>query len=59
MQPLAIKEYTISDTLFFPDILGENPLDRDEEYVSYDVDSLFTSIPLDGTRDFALNEICV
>ena len=34
-----------SDTLYFPDILQENPLHSNEEYVSYDVDSLFTSIP--------------
>ena len=46
LQPLAINEYAISDTLSFPDILRENPLDSNEEYVSYDVDSLFTSIPL-------------
>ena len=43
---------TISDKriyefdLSFPDILGENPLDNNEEYVSYDVDSQFTCIPL-------------
>ena len=59
LQPLAINEYTISDTLSFPDILRENPLDSNEEYVSYDVDSLFTSIPLGETIDFILDEIYV
>ena len=55
LQPLAINEYTISDTLSFPDILRENPLDSNEEYVSYDVDSLFISIPSGETIDFILD----
>ena len=59
LQPLAMNEYTISDTLSFPDILRENPLNSNEEYVSYDVDSLFTSIPLAETIDFILDEIYV
>ena len=59
LQPLAINEYTISDTLSFCDILRENPLDSNKEYVSYDVDSLFTSIPLGETIDFILNEIYI
>ena len=45
LQALAINKYTIFDNLSFPDILQENLLDSNEEYVSYDVDSLFTSIP--------------
>ena len=48
-----------SDTLYFPDILPENPLHSNEEYVSYDVDSLFTSIPLSETIDFIIDEIYV
>ena len=59
LQQLEIKEYTISDTLSFPDILWENPSDSNEEYVSYDMDSLFTSIPLGETTDFFLDEIYV
>ena len=59
VQPLAINEYAISDPLSFPDIIRENPLDSNEEYVSYDVDSLFTSIPLGETIDFILDEIYV
>ena len=54
-----MNKYMISDTLSFPDILRENPLDSNEEYVSYDVDSLFTSIPLGETIDFTLDEIYV
>ena len=38
LPPVAINEYTISDTLSFRDILRENPLDSNEEHVSYDVD---------------------
>ena len=59
LQQLEIKEYTISDTLSFPDILWENPSDSNEDYVSYDMDSLFTSIPLGETTDFFLDEIYV
>ena len=57
LQPLAINEYTISDTLSFPDILKENSLDSNEEYLSYDVDLLFTSILLGETINFILDEI--
>ena len=56
---IAINEYTISDTLSFPDILRENLLDSKEEYISYGVDSLYTSIPLSETINFVLDEICV
>ena len=59
LQQLAIKEYTVSDTSSFPDILWENSLDSNEEYVSCDMDSLFTSIPLGETTDFFLDEIYV
>ena len=54
-----INEYTISDTLCFPDILREHRLDVNEEYVSYDVDLLLTSIPLGETIDFILDKIYV
>ena len=47
----------ISDSLSFPDILRENPLESNEEYVSYDVDSPFTSIPSGETIDFIVDEI--
>lgn len=38
LQPLAINKYMISDILSFPGILRENLLNRDEEYVSHEVD---------------------
>ena len=57
LQPLTINEYTISDTLSFPDIPRENPSDITEENVSYDMDSVFTSIHLGETINFILDEI--
>ena len=48
-----------SGTLSFPDILRENLLDSNEEYVSYDVDSLFTSIILVETIDFILDKMYI
>ena len=57
LQALVINEYTISNTLSFPDILKENSLDSNEEYVSHDLDLLFTSIPLGKTTDFILDNI--
>ena len=52
LQPLAINKYTVSDTLSFHDILRENLLHSNEKYVSYNVDSLFTSISLGETIYF-------
>ena len=37
----------------------ENLLNSNEEYVSYDVDSLFTSIPLGETIYFIVDEIYI
>ena len=59
LQPLALSEYTSSDTLSFPDIFWENSLDSNEECVYYDMDSLFTSIPLGETIDFILDKIYI
>ena len=59
LQTLVVTTYTISDNLAFPDILRKNLLDSNEEYVSYDVDLLFTSIPLDGPIDFILDEVYI
>ena len=59
LRPLAVNEYVISDTLTFPDIIKNDVLPPDEEYVSYDVESLFTSIPVKDTIDYILHEIYV
>ena len=47
------------DTLSFSDILRDNLLDSNKQYVFYDVDFLFTSIPLGETIDFILDAIYV
>ena len=42
----------------FANILkSQPPLQEDEEYVSYDVESLFTNVPIKVTIDFILEEI--
>ena len=57
--PLAKNEYTIRDTLSFPDLLKSVPSDDNYEDVSYDVESLFTSIPVQETIDYILYKIYV
>ena len=50
----------MKDTLQFPQLLKDLlPLKDDEEYVSYDVESLFTNIPLKETIDYILKQIYV
>ena len=47
LRPLSRNEYTINDTQQFPDRIKNLPLlPQDEECVSYDVESLFTNVPL-------------
>ena len=45
--------------LALPDIHRKNLVDSNEEYVSYNVDPLFTSIPLTETINFTLDEIYI
>ena len=60
MKPLCINEYNIKDTIKFPQLLKDlPPLKDDEEYVSYDVESLFTNTPLKKTIDHILEQISV
>ena len=52
------NECKINDTQSFPSILkDQEPLNPNEEYVSYDVESLFTNIPIDETINCIINEI--
>ena len=47
LKPLCQNEYKINDTKSFTSQIKEQPpLHEDEEYVSYDMDSLFTNIPV-------------
>ena len=48
----------MNDTQSFPSILKQQtPRSLDEEYVSYDVESLFTNIPVEETISYFINEI--
>ena len=58
LKPLCQNEYKINDTQSFPSMLkDQEPLNPNEEYVSYDVESLFTNIPVDETINYIINEI--
>ena len=59
LEPLSKNEYVINNTLDFPEIIKSVPLQDDEEDVSYDVESLFTNIPVKETIEFILDEIYV
>ena len=59
LEPLTQNKYVINNTLDFPDIIKNAPLQEDQEDVSYDVESLFTNIPVRETIDFILDEIYV
>ena len=52
LKPLAQNEYVIKNSLKFPEFVKRTPLGDDEEDVSYDVESLFTSIPVKKTIEF-------
>ena len=57
---MYINECNIKDTLPFSQLLKDLlPFKNDEEYVSYDVESLFTNIPLKETIDCILEQIYV
>ena len=58
LKPLSLNEYKINDCLKFPDMIRVlPPLQKNEEYVSYDVDSLFTNILLKQTIDYIIHKI--
>ena len=57
LKPLARNEFTISDTLAFPELLKNIENSDDYEDVSYDVESLFTSIPIKETIDYIIYKI--
>ena len=59
LQPLAKNEYKIDDTQSFPEFLKSKDKNEDEEDVSYDVVSLFTSIPIEETIDYICDEIYI
>ena len=59
LKPLAKNDFIISDTLFFPDMLKKAVHSEDYEDVSYDVESLFTNVPVKETIEYILHKIYV
>ena len=58
LKSLCQNEYKIDNTQSFPSMLKQQtPLSLDEECVSYDVESLFTNVPVDETISYIINEI--
>ena len=59
LKPLAKNNFIISDMLSFSDMLKETANIEDYEDLSYDVDSLFTSIPVKEIIEYILHKIYV
>ena len=60
LKPLCNSEYTIKDTQSFTKLIKELlPLKEDEEDVSYDIEFLFTNIPIYDTICYILDQIFV
>ena len=59
LSTLSTNEFSITDTLSFPELLKNSSNDESYEDVSYDVESLFTSIPVQETIDYILQRIYV
>ena len=57
LQPLALNGYVIKDTLICAAMIKNDVLDPDEEHVSHNVESLFTSIPVKERIDYIITEI--
>ena len=49
LKPLTKNELVTTNTQEFPSMLINVPLSEDEEDVSYDVESIFTNIPIKET----------
>ena len=59
LKPLARNEFTISDTLAFPELLKNIENSDDYKDVSYDVESLLASIPIKETIDYIIHKIYI
>ena len=59
LKPLYTQnEFIIHNTQDFPKMIqNQPPLQPNEEYVSYDVESLFTNVPVKETIEYILDEI--
>ena len=56
LDPLSKNKYSIGDTLTFLDLLRSAEESDDYEDLSYDVESLFTSIQLKETIDYVIQK---
>ena len=60
LKPLCNNEHIIPNTQEFAKIIREqDPLKSNEQYVSYDVESLFTNVSVHKTIEYIINEIYV
>ena len=60
LKPLCSNQYKISDTQEFASLIKDQPpLNDDEEYVLFDVDSLFTNIPVTEIIEYIIHEIYI
>ena len=59
LKPLTKNELVVNNTQDFPAMLNDVSLSEDEEDVSYDVESLFTNIPIKDTIGFICEKIYV
>ena len=58
LKPLCENEYKINDTQTFASMIkNQTYLSPDEEYFSYDVDSLFIKIPVEETIEYIIHQI--
>ena len=57
LRPLSKNQYTISETLKFPDLLKSADTNANYEDVFYDVKSHFNSIPIAETIEYILKRI--
>ena len=58
LKPLCSNQYKISDTQEFASLIKDQPpLNDDKEYVSYDVDSQFTNIPVAESIECIIHQI--
>ena len=57
-KPLAKNEYRINDCQEFLDMLKDlRSLKYDENYISYNLDSVFTNIPLNDAIEYVIHKI--
>ena len=57
LRPVSKNKYSIDDTLTFLDLLKNAEESDDYEDVSYNVESLFTTIPVKETIEYTIQKI--